>query len=50
MAQQSCTTKDDDYSFIYRFLIIPGGAGFQPSTVCSYFLSFFVVTYLLHIL
>ena len=28
------TTKDDDYPIIYRFLTIPGGAGFRPSTVC----------------
>ena len=25
MAQQSCTTKDDDYPIIYRVLTIPGG-------------------------
>ena len=30
---KSCTTKDDDYPIIYRVLTIPGGAGFQPSTV-----------------
>ena len=29
---KSCTTKDDDYPIIYRFLTIPGGAGFRPST------------------
>ena len=32
---KSCTTKDDDYPIIYRVLTIPGGAGFQPSTVLS---------------
>ena len=32
---KSCTTKDDDYPIIYRVLTIPGGAGFQPSTVVS---------------
>ena len=32
---KSCTTKDDDYPIIYRVLTIPGGAGFQPSTVPS---------------
>ena len=32
---KSCTTKDDDYPIIYRFLTIPGGPGFLPSTVCS---------------
>ena len=30
---KSCTTKDDNYPIIYRVLTIPGGAGFQPSTV-----------------
>ena len=30
---KSCTTKDDDYTIIYRVLTIPGGAGFRPSTV-----------------
>ena len=31
---KSCTTKDDDYPIIYRFLTIPGGClGFRPSTV-----------------
>ncbi len=30
---KSCTTKDDDYPIIYRVSTIPGGAGFQPSTV-----------------
>ena len=30
---KSCTTKDDNYSIIYRVLTIPGGAGFLPSTV-----------------
>ncbi len=30
---KSCTTKDDDYPIIYGVLTIPGGAGFQPSTV-----------------
>ena len=30
---KSCTTKDDDIPIIYRFLTIPGGAGFRPSTV-----------------
>ncbi len=30
---KSCTTKDDDYPIICRVLTIPGGAGFQPSTV-----------------
>ena len=29
---KSCT-KDDDYPITYRVLTIPGGAGFQPSTV-----------------
>ena len=35
---KSCTTKDDDYPIIYRFLTIPGGAGFRPSTVCLFWL------------
>ena len=30
---KSCTTKDDDYPIIHRVSYIPGGAGFQPSTV-----------------
>ena len=33
MAEIRLTTKDDDYPIIYRVLTIPGGAGFQPSTV-----------------
>ena len=32
---KSCTTKDDDYPITYRVLTIPGGAGFQPSTVAN---------------
>ena len=32
-SKKSCTTKDDDYPIIYRVSTIPGGAGFQPSTV-----------------
>ena len=33
---KSCTIKDDDYPIIYRFLTIPGGAGFLPSTVAGW--------------
>ena len=35
MAEIRLTTKDDDYPIIYRVSYIPGGAGFQPSTVCT---------------
>ena len=35
MDKNPCTTKDDDYPIIYRVLYIPGGAGFQPSTVVA---------------
>ena len=37
MAEIRLTTKDDDYPIIDRVLTIPGGAGFQPSTVVWYF-------------
>ena len=35
MAEIRLTTKDDDYPIIYRVSYIPGGAGFQPSIVCT---------------
>ena len=34
--KKSCTTKDDEYPIMNRVLTIPGGAGFLPSTVCSF--------------
>ena len=39
MAEIRLTTKDDDYPIIYKVSTIPGGAGFQPSTVCHHYIT-----------